>query len=303
MANFEHNVMVALYWGGEIINEMNGFRYIECVRMIISMYTSMKYVELVELLHEKMGTTSEKYSNGYFGKISLFDSSQPHYAEPIAQPLFQQLLMRDQRSFGEGSSSQRHVDNSPREYEDRENEINVDPYSDVNAEISEESSEENEPSKDDGESEYDEDINDARDFSQIDIDVSDVQNHDVPYFRTLANEEDVFMSTCESEMEYCSVWSEDATKDLKKGINFVSEHFTIENYVATYFGSFSPIGHEAYWPSPNFRMESNEFYRRLNRSRTTRIPNEMDRGAAVYERACGLCRQTGHDRRRCPDRN
>ena len=72
MANFEHNVMVALYWGGEIITEMNGCRYIECARMIINMYTSMKYVELVELLHEKMGTTSENIQ--YFRKISLFDS-------------------------------------------------------------------------------------------------------------------------------------------------------------------------------------------------------------------------------------
>ncbi|KAG5624421.1 hypothetical protein H5410_009639 [Solanum commersonii] len=41
---------------------------------------------------------------------------------------------------------------------------------------------------------------------------------------------------------------------------FVSEHFTIESYVATYSGSFSPIGHEAYWPSPSFTMRSNEFY-------------------------------------------
>ncbi|KAG5610536.1 hypothetical protein H5410_021817 [Solanum commersonii] len=84
--------------------------------------------------------------------------------------------------------------------------------------------------------------------------------------------------------------------------NFVSEHFTIENYVATYSGSFSPIGHEAYWPSPSFTIRSNEFYRRPNRPRTTRIPNEMDCGSTVYERACGLCRQTGHDRRRCPNR-
>ena len=45
--------------------------------------------------------------------------SQPHYAEPIAQPSFQQLLMHDQGLFGEGSSSQRHVDNSPWEYEGR----------------------------------------------------------------------------------------------------------------------------------------------------------------------------------------
>ncbi|XP_069145728.1 uncharacterized protein [Solanum lycopersicum] len=85
--------------------------------------------------------------------------------------------------------------------------------------------------------------------------------------------------------------------------NFVSEHFTIENYVTTYSGSFSPIGHEAYWPSPSFIMRSNEFYRRPNRSRTTRIHNEMDRDTATYGRACGLCKQTGHDRRRCPTRN
>ncbi|KAH0743315.1 hypothetical protein KY290_031308 [Solanum tuberosum] len=85
--------------------------------------------------------------------------------------------------------------------------------------------------------------------------------------------------------------------------NFVSEHFTTENYVATYSGSFSSIGHEAYWPSPSFIMRSNEFYRRPNRSRTTRIPNEMDRDPATYGRACGLCRQTRHDRRRCPTRN
>ncbi|KAH0668592.1 hypothetical protein KY289_023085 [Solanum tuberosum] len=609
--------------------------------------------------------------------------------------------MHDHRPFGEGSSSQRHFDSNHMEYEARENETDIDLHNDVNAEISDESSEEDEPSKDDDESEPDEDIVDIRDFSQNDIginhsnrceqDVPEMQNHDVPYFRTLENEEDIFMSTCESEMEHCSVWSEDAKKELKKDViskvhekfghqvtyrkawlgrqrafelvygnfeksfsdlpkffaafqhfnhgtivewkheesmsslevktfkfvfwafkpcidgfqtcrpvisvdgthmygkydiklliavgidgndsilplafaivdkeskeawkwffrnlsahviknregicvisdrekgiltslqelrrfqepqvfhrfcirhlksnfqsrfpnrdlsrlmwraasahqvrkfeslmwqikeenveayeylmeiplekwtvsyddgkrwgvlttnlsesfngvlkkarglpvtamvklsleqtierytrrsqiaqqlqeqnelwtgrfkikweknyesskrhfvfywniptgvyevrsievdgtggnphcvslnerkcdcgkwanlhfpcshvmkvidrmgelarNFVSEHFTIDNYVATYSGSFSPVGHEAYWPSPSFRMRSNEFYRRPNRSRTTRIPNEMDCGPAIYERACGLCRQTGHDRRRCPDRN
>ena len=192
MANFEHNVMVALYWGGEIITEMNGCRYTECARMIINMYTSMKYVELVELLHEKMGTTSENIQMDISGKypcsvqgnhtrfiefkidddqsllqffvipqnfadkidINVLEMyvktkstnqndifqisgqhgyhmnllsqnygfatvSQPHYAEPIAQPPFQQLLMHDQGSFGEGSSSHRHVDNSSRKYEGR----------------------------------------------------------------------------------------------------------------------------------------------------------------------------------------
>ncbi|PHU01384.1 hypothetical protein BC332_31171 [Capsicum chinense] len=85
--------------------------------------------------------------------------------------------------------------------------------------------------------------------------------------------------------------------------NFVSEHSTTENYVATYSGSFLPVGYEAYWPSPSFIMRSNEFYRLPNRQRTTRVPNEMDREPAIYRRACGLCKQTGHDRHRCPIRN
>ncbi|KAG5572531.1 hypothetical protein H5410_062297 [Solanum commersonii] len=362
MTSFEHNVMVALYWGGEIITDMNGFRYTECARMIISLSTSTNYVELVGLLHEKMGTNSENIHMDISGKYPC------SIQEPIVQPPFQQLSMHGHRSFGEGSSSQMHIDNSHRDYEARDNETNVDLYNDVNAEISDESSEEDEPPKDGDESEHDQDIDDIRDFSQNGVNlhnhkqgVSEIQNHDIPYFRTLENEEDIFMSTCESEMEYCSVWSEEAKKDLKKGMffsskeklkradlsrliwraasahqvrkfeslmwqireenveaheylmeipldkwtishdggkrwgvadrmgglarNFVSEHFTIENYVATYSGSFSPIGNEAYWPSPSFTMRSNEFYRRPNRPRTTRIPNEMDRGSTVYERS------------------
>uniref|UniRef100_M1AQZ3 Uncharacterized protein n=1 Tax=Solanum tuberosum TaxID=4113 RepID=M1AQZ3_SOLTU len=151
-------------------------------------------------------------------------ANQPHFVEPIVQPPFQQLSMHGHRSFGEGSSSQMHIDNSHRDYEARDNETNVDLYNDVNAEISDESSEEDEPPKDGDESEPDEDIDDIRDFSQNGVNlrnhkqgVSEKQNHDIPYFRTLENAEDIFMSTCESEMEYCSIWSEEAKKDLKKG--------------------------------------------------------------------------------------
>ncbi|KAH0712674.1 hypothetical protein KY290_008253 [Solanum tuberosum] len=74
--------------------------------------------------------------------------------------------MHGHRSFGEGSNSQIHIDNSHRDYEARDNETNVDLYNDVNAKISDESSEEDEPSKDGDASELDEDIDDIRDFSQ-----------------------------------------------------------------------------------------------------------------------------------------
>ena len=68
MANFEDNVMIALYWGGEIITKMNGFRYNECARMIVSMSISTNYVELIKLLHEKMGTDGENIQLDISGK-------------------------------------------------------------------------------------------------------------------------------------------------------------------------------------------------------------------------------------------
>ncbi|KAH0705852.1 hypothetical protein KY285_010381 [Solanum tuberosum] len=166
-----------------------------------------------------MGTNSENIHMDISGKYPC------SIQERIVQPPFQQLSMHGHRSFGEGSSSQMHIDNSHIDYEARDNETNVDLYNDVNAEISDESSEEDEPPKDGDESEPDEDIDDIRDFSQNGVNlhnhkqgVSEIQNHDIPYFRTLENEEDIFMSTCESEMEYCSIWSEEAKKDLKKGV-------------------------------------------------------------------------------------
>jgi len=44
-------------------------------------------------------------------------ANQPHFVEPIVQPPFQQLSMHGHRSFGEGSSSPMHIDNSHRDYE------------------------------------------------------------------------------------------------------------------------------------------------------------------------------------------
>lgn len=60
--------MIALYWGGEIITEINGFRYNECARMIVSMSISTNYVELIKLLHEKMGTDGENIQLDISGK-------------------------------------------------------------------------------------------------------------------------------------------------------------------------------------------------------------------------------------------
>ncbi|XP_059298063.1 uncharacterized protein LOC132050707 [Lycium ferocissimum] len=264
MANFEHNVMVALYWGGEIITEMNGFRYTEGAKMIVSMFISTNYAELVELLHEKMGTNSENIQIDISGKYPC------SFQEPIIQPSFQQLPMHDNpnfynqshtnvpsysathgfrqsfgagpsthdhRSFDEGSSSQRRTSSSHGEYEAREAEASVDMYNDANAEISSENSEDDDPSGEDEESEResepDEYIGDSGDLLQNNIGVnphnqfghgvSEIPCHDIPYFTTLENEEDIFISTRESEMGCCLAWSEDANKDLEKNMYFSSK--------------------------------------------------------------------------------
>ncbi|XP_060182600.1 uncharacterized protein LOC132612330 [Lycium barbarum] len=324
MANFEHNVMVALYWGGEIITEMNGFRYTEDAKMIVSMFISTNYAELVELLHEKMGTDSENMQIDISGKypcsfqdnntrfiefkiendqsllqffaipqkfmdkidINILEiyvktkstnqnnvfqmsgqhgyhmnllaqnygfamDSQPHFAKSIIQPSFQQLPIHNNPDF----YNQSHTDVSSysathgfhqsfgagpiwhghRSFDEAK--ASVDLYNDGNAEIISESSEDDDPSGDDEESEIesqpDEDIGDIGDLLQNNIGVnphnqfghgvSETPCHDIPYFATLENEEDIFISTRESEMGCCSVWSEDTKKDLEKNMYFSSK--------------------------------------------------------------------------------
>lgn len=109
---------------------------------------------------------------------------------------------------------------------------------DAHAQIYDEISEEDKPSEDDGESETlesesNEDTNDSEDLPQNDIGVNlhnqfgqsvfEMQNHDIPYFTTLENKEDIFISTREFEMNCCSIWSDDGKKDLKKGMCFSSK--------------------------------------------------------------------------------
>ncbi|XP_047261670.1 uncharacterized protein LOC124895275 [Capsicum annuum] len=289
MANFEENVMVALYWGGEIISDMSGFRYSEGAGMIVSMSISTSYIELVAMLHEKMRTNSEniqmdisgKYPCSFQGNITRFIEfkiendqsllqflvipkkfsnkimyvktrptnhdnlfqmngqhgyhmnllaqnygfamlSHPHFAYTATPSIHQSLDAspneHEYQSYDEGLSSQGHIESGHRQYDIRW--------------------EEDEPSEDDGESEIlesesDEDTNDSEDLTQNDIgvnlhnqfgqSVSEMQNHDILYFTTLENEEDIFISTRESEMNCCSVWSDDGKNDSKKGMCFSSK--------------------------------------------------------------------------------
>ncbi|KAH0730735.1 hypothetical protein KY289_001923 [Solanum tuberosum] len=101
------------------------------------------------------------------------------------------------------------MESSHNQYETSEDEATFDLCNDAHAQRSDENSEEDEPLEDDGESKL--------------KDVSEMQNNDIPYFTTLENEEDIFISTLESEMKCCSVWSEDAKQDLEKDMCFSSK--------------------------------------------------------------------------------
>ncbi|KAM3341341.1 hypothetical protein P3S68_028976 [Capsicum galapagoense] len=165
--------------------------------------------------------------------------SHPHFAYTTTPSIHQSLdgspNEHEYQSYDEGLSSQGHIESGHRQNEIREDGDNFNLCNGAHAQICDESSDEDEPSEDDGESETlesesNEDTNNSEDLPQNDIgvnlhnqfdqSVSEIQNHDIPYFTTLENEEDIFISTRESEMNYCSVWSDDGKKDLKKEMCF-----------------------------------------------------------------------------------
>ncbi|KAH0633509.1 hypothetical protein KY284_036295 [Solanum tuberosum] len=141
IANFEDNVMIALYWGVEIIAEMNGFRYNECARMIVSMSISTNYVESIKLLHEKMGTDGENIQLNISGKYPC--------SFQVNLNLMNARVVKDILRVATTNM--------------KSDEATFDLCNDAHAQRSDENSEEDEPSEDDGESkaiesESDEDI-------------------------------------------------------------------------------------------------------------------------------------------------
>ncbi|KAG5596192.1 hypothetical protein H5410_037424 [Solanum commersonii] len=127
--------------------------------------------------------------------------NQPHFAYSATHGIHQSFGVgpneHEYRSFGECSSSQRHIESSHNQYEIREDEASFDMCNDAHAQRSDENSKEDEHSEDDGEgkvneSESDKDTgdlpqNDTRiNFqNQFDQNVSEMQSQDIPYFTTL----------------------------------------------------------------------------------------------------------------------
>jgi len=74
--------------------------------------------------------------------------------------------------------------------------------------------------------------------------------------------------------------------------DYISEYYSCRFYKLTYNGKFFPLGEEAHWPPSPFNLLANTKYERTEGVQYI-APSRMGR-------RCGNCKQTGHNRIRCP---
>ncbi|XP_029154665.1 uncharacterized protein [Arachis hypogaea] len=86
---------------------------------------------------------------------------------------------------------------------------------------------------------------------------------------------------------------------------YVHEVYTMSKVFSVYRMGFLPPIPESLWPpyaNPTIIPDPNMRRDREGRLRSTRIHNTMDEADTGRRKRCGLCRQTGHTRRTCPQR-
>ena len=88
------------------------------------------------------------------------------------------------------------------------------------------------------------------------------------------------------------------------GWQFVDKYFRMNAYESCYAPEFNPIPHEAYWPAFDFPiLHSNPtLLREKGRPRLSRTMNEIGQRESSGKIWCGICKQVGHNRRKCPTR-
>ncbi|KAL4579442.1 hypothetical protein LXL04_015590 [Taraxacum kok-saghyz] len=86
---------------------------------------------------------------------------------------------------------------------------------------------------------------------------------------------------------------------------YVDRCYSIVAYCDTWASEFLPIPHEAYWPQslfgellPNLELLRNK----KGRPRSTRLRNRMDIKEQRSANLCGICKQSGHNRKKCPSK-
>ena len=84
---------------------------------------------------------------------------------------------------------------------------------------------------------------------------------------------------------------------------YVDDVYRMQNVFSVYRMEFAAIANENYWPpysGPRIRPDPNLRRAIEGCPVSTRIRNEMDEVEPGQPKRCGLCRQEGHTRRRCP---
>ena len=83
-------------------------------------------------------------------------------------------------------------------------------------------------------------------------------------------------------------------------------YYTIQAYYDTWASLFHPIFNEDEWPlydGPTIRPLESMQRMRSGHPKSTRLHNEMDVREGKTSITCGLCKQLGHNRRSCKNRN
>ena len=87
---------------------------------------------------------------------------------------------------------------------------------------------------------------------------------------------------------------------------FVQGHYTTQSYYDTWASLFHPIFNEDEWPfydGPTIIPPESMKRIGSGRPKSTRLHNEMDVREGKTTITCGLCKQPGHNRRFCKNRN
>ena len=87
---------------------------------------------------------------------------------------------------------------------------------------------------------------------------------------------------------------------------FVQGYYTTQSYYDTWASLFYPIFNEDEWPlydGPTIVTPESMKRQASGRPKSTRFHNEMDFKEGKTMIKCGLCKQTGHNRRSCKNKN
>ena len=88
--------------------------------------------------------------------------------------------------------------------------------------------------------------------------------------------------------------------------SFVQHYYTMQSYFSTWTPLFNPIHNEYKWSpydGPIIMLIDSMECVSGGRLKSTRLHNEMDVREGKTSVICGLCKQSGHNRYSCPNKN